>query len=170
MSINSVNQGILKTDSPADNMEGNQSGFYPFCMNTHINQRVHLQLKSESLYNISFSISEDTSISNSVLSFSCTIQQPANFENFKGYEIYFTKDLLNNESVNLAEKLKLFNSQQPVLFPINHNQAWRIKEIFESMLVESTKTDLYRNEMMKTLIHVLILFALRMANENSKSE
>ncbi|MDR6940845.1 hypothetical protein J2W55_000673 [Mucilaginibacter pocheonensis] len=69
------------------------------------------------------------------------------------------KELLDKEAIRLSEKLELFKSEVPVMFLISRHQEWRVKEIFESLVDESTKTNLCRNEMMRTLIHILILFS-----------
>lgn len=133
---------------------------YVFRISPDINQKLGLSpgVKSNTLYSISFTIGK----ANAILSFSNTVQKSTTTKNVSGYEIYFAKELLDKEAIRLSEKLELFKSELPVMFLICRHQEWRVKEIFESLLDESAKTDLYRNEMMRTLIHILILFSQRL--------
>ncbi|MDR6941564.1 hypothetical protein [Mucilaginibacter pocheonensis] len=99
---------------------------------------------------------------NAILSFLNTIQKSTTAKNTAGYELCFAKELLDKEALRLSEKLELFKSEVPVIFLISRHQEWRVKEIFESLLDESIKTNLCRNEMMRTLIHIPILFSQRL--------
>ena len=138
---------------------------YVFRISPDINQKLGLSrgVKSNILHSISFTKGK----ANAILSFSNTVQKSTTTKNALGYELYFAKELLDKEAIRLSEKLGLFKSELPVMFLISRHQEWRIKEIFESLLDESTKTDLYRNEMMRTLIHILILFSQRLVNINT---
>lgn len=140
---------------------------YVFRISPDINQKLRLPLgvKSNTLYSISFTKGN----ANAVLSFSNTVQKPATTKNAVGYELYFAKELLDKEAIRLSEKLGLFKSELPVMFLISRYQEWRVKEIFESLLDESTKTNLYRNEMMRTLIHILVLLSQRLITINTNS-
>ena len=140
---------------------------YVFRISSAINQKLGLSpdMKSNNLYSISFTIGK----ANAILSFSPTAQEPANIKNVTGYEIYFTKELLNKETIMLSEKLELFKSELPMMFLISRHQEWRVKEIFESMLDESTRTDFHRNEMIRTLMHELILFSQRLLTVDTNS-
>jgi len=119
--------------------------------------------KLNTLYSISFTVGE----ANAILSFSHMAQEPANIRDATGYEIYFTKDFLNKETATLLEKLKLFKSELPMMMLTSRPQEWRVKEIFESLLDECTRTDSDRNEMIRTLLHELILFSQRLLTINT---
>jgi hypothetical protein len=134
---------------------------YVFRISSDINQQSGLPpgIKSDTLYSISFTVGK----ANAILSFSNTVQKPTITKNVSGYEICFAKGLVNKETSMLSEQLKLFKPGLPAMFLISRHQEWRVKEIFECLLDESTKTDVYRNEMIRTLIHILILFSKRLA-------
>jgi hypothetical protein len=131
-----------------------------FRISADINQKSGLSpgVKSNTLFSISFTVGK----ANAILSFSNTVQKSTITKNVSGYEICFAKGLLNKETSMLSEQLELFKPGLPVMFLISRHQEWRVKEIFECMLDESNKTDLYRNEMMRTLIHLLMLFSQRL--------
>lgn len=140
--------------------EKDEFDLYVFRISPDINQQSGLSpsVKSNALYSISFTINK----ANAILSFSNEVQRSMNTRNAVGYEIYFSKELLDEEAIRLSGKLELFKPELPMMFLVSRHQEWRVKEVFECLLDESTKTDLYRNEMMRTLIHVLILFSRRL--------
>ena len=140
---------------------------YVFLISSDKNQKSGLypDMKSNNLYSISFTIGK----ANAILSFSRTDQKTINTKKIAGYEISFAKEFLNKETIILSEKLELFKSELPVMFLISRHQEWRLKEIFEIMLDESTRTDLHSNEMMRTLMHELVLFSQRLLTVDTNS-
>ena len=163
MSINPIIQRIPNVEATKNN-EVAQPELFMFCRDS-VNQNAGLsgEVKSKMLYKISFSNSKaELKAICSVLSFFQTGHELINTENVVGYEISFTKDFLSEDTIRLSEKLKLFKSHLPVTFLINKNQEWRVKELFESLFNENTRTDFHRNEMIRTLMHGLILFSQRL--------
>jgi len=137
-----------------------------FPVNAHMTEKSgSFEVKSYTIYRIGFTIGKVYP----VLSFSNTVPKPTTTEGVSGYEIYFTKELLDKEAIILSEKLELFKSELPAMFLVKRHQEWRVREIFESLLNESTKTDIYRDEMMRTLIHILLLFSERLIRIGSDS-
>lgn len=172
MNINSVIREISSDNETCDKIEGSLSEFYVFGINSSVNHKpvVPFNVKSNTLYKICFSLGEAKSISScSTLSFTYLAQKPIISENVRGYETYFTKDLINKEILTLSEKLGLFKPELPMMFLVNQNQEWRINEIFKSMIDESAGTYADNTEMIRTLIHELILFSQRLLTVDTNS-
>lgn len=122
-----------------------------------------LNQKFDILCKIDFVIDKSKAISNrSILSFSHSTGKPVRAGNVPDYEIYFTKEFLDSGTLALSEQLELFKSQLPIMFIVNQELKWRIMEIFESIGNADVKADLYKNELIRTLIHELILFTRRL--------
>lgn len=165
MNINSGIREISNDNETCDKIEGSLSEFYVFGIRSAVNHKpdASFKVKSNTFYKICFSLGEAKSISNCLtLSFTYLAQKPIISETVGGYEVYFTKDLLNKRILTLSEKLGLFKPELPMTFLVNQNQEWRINEIFKSMIDESTGTYVDSTEMIRTLIHELILFTQRL--------
>jgi hypothetical protein len=150
---------------PWDKTEANLSGFCVLGTRSSINQEpeVFLNTMPDAVYKIGFTIAEAGAISSSsILSFSYLDQKPVVSDNVADYEIHFTKDFLGKAALSLSEKIGLFKRQLPAKFLVSQNQEWRIIEIFKSMIDECIEISFGKKEMIKTLIHQLLLFTRRL--------
>ncbi|WP_114940775.1 hypothetical protein [Mucilaginibacter endophyticus] len=160
MTINSEILEVLNENEICDKAEDSLSGFYVFSKGITVNNKseVFFNINSEAHYKICFFSKSGYP----TLSFTYLNPQPIVPDNINGYQTYFTESLLSKELLALAVKFDLFRPEMPARFLVSNNQEWRINEIYKSMIDECSGS--YRNkpEMVRTLIHELILFTRRL--------